>query len=380
MKLTPQKPQHVQFARTPTRNLTPVAEQRETRFITQMIAGMSLDEELGQMMMVEFSGTSMNADLQYMLVKEHAGGTILYASNVQTTDQVAALDAASEGLAKIPLLISVDQEGGNVNPLQPITGDRPSAQSIGATGDPNMAQRQGVSDGQMLKKLGINVNLAPVVDVQSLTNDQFDASSMAGFEERMYGSTPQTVSAFAGAYLTGLQAQGVIGCLEHWPGLGGDGIDPEDALPVLKQSRTDLNTIDFAPYKTLLARGNVDMILSTHEVVPAYDPNLPASLSPTMIDQVLRHDLGFQGVVITDGLYMGALNHWAVPQAAVLAILAGNDIILGPWTHTQLQAVLDALNAAVASGQITRARIALSVQRILALKITYGLLQIPAQF
>jgi beta-N-acetylhexosaminidase len=356
-------------------------ERREALFIDQMIKHMTLDEELGQMIMVEWDeGGVFNNDLQYMLVNQHAGGIILYTfnNNIQTQPQVTALTAAIQAHANIPLLISIDQEGGNVNRLDPITGPRPSAREIGATNDPNVAYKQGVSDGQILKQLGINENLAPDVDVQNLSDAVFNASSMVGFEYRMYGTTPDKVASFAGAYLNGLQDQGVIGTLKHWPGLGADIVDPHDALPTLESSQTELNNVDFAPYRTLLAEGNVDMIMSTHELVPAYDKNLPATLSPILIDQVLRQQLGYQGVVITDGLYMKAISqHWSLPQAAVLAVQAGNDILLGPYNTQGVQSVLDALHAAITNGQITKARIDLSVERILALKIKYGMIAVP---
>jgi len=355
--------------------------QRQALYINHLIANMTLDEELGQMIMVEWDeGGVYNTDLQNMLVNQHAGGIILYTfnGNIQTSAQVSTLTSAIQANAKIPLLISIDQEGGNVNRLDPITGPRPSAREIGATNDPNIAYEQGVSDGQILKQLGFNVNLAPDVDVQSLSDGAFDASSMAGFEYRMYGSTPDVVASFAGAYLNGLQGQGIIGTLKHWPGLGADIVDPHDALPVLNRSQSDLNSIDFAPYRTLLGQGQVDMIMSTHELVPAYDTTYPATLSPILINQVLRGDLGYQGVIITDGLYMRAISqHWTLAQAAVLAVEAGNDILLGPYNTQGVQNVLDALNQAISSGQISKARIDQSVQRILALKIKYGLIQMP---
>jgi beta-N-acetylhexosaminidase len=358
-------------------------ERREAQFITQMIAQMSLPEELGQMIMVEWDeGGVFNDDLQYMLVNQHAGGLILYSfnGNIQTIAQTAALDAAVQAHASIPVFIATDQEGGEVNRLAAITGYRPSAREIAASNDPTVAYRQGVSDGQLLKQVGINLNLAPDVDVQSLSDATYDASEMSGFEYRMYGTTPEQVAAFAGAYLNGLQDQGVIGTLKHWPGIGGVTVDPHDTLPVLNRSQADLNKIDFAPYRTLIAQGSADMVMSTHELVPAYDSTMPTSLSPIMINQVLRHDLGYQGVVITDGLYMAAIRqHWTMAQAAVLAVIAGNDMLLGPWDRVGMQSMIDALQAAVASGQISKARIDLSMQRILALKIRYGLIKIPSQ-
>lgn len=358
-------------------------DRRIAKYIDQLISKMTLDEELGQMIMVEWDeGGVFNGDLQYMIDNEHAGGIILYTfnNNIQTRPQVTALTDAIQAHAKIPLLISIDQEGGEVNRLDPITGPRPSARDIGATNDPNVAYQQGKSDGKILKALGFNVNLAPDVDVQKLSDSVFNASTMVGFEYRMYGATPSKVAAFAGAYLNGLQDQGVIGTLKHWPGLGADTVDPHDALPTLNSSKTELNSVDFAPYRTLLAEGNVDMIMSTHELVPAYDKTYPATLSPILIDQVLRQQLGYQGVVITDGLYMQAISqHWSLTQAAVLAVKAGNDILLGPYNAQGVQNVIDALHAAVSNGQISKARIDLSVQRILALKIKFGLIKLPPQ-
>jgi beta-N-acetylhexosaminidase len=341
------------------------------RYIDQMVAHMSLDEELGQMIIVEFSGTSYSSDLQTMITRQHAGGTILYAWNVQSIAQAAALNKAEQAQARIPLFISTDQEGGLVNRLLHISGWLPSAQEIGATGDPSRAAQRGQQDAQVLIQMGINLNLAPVVDVQTVSN------SATIIPTRMFGTTPDQVARFAGAYLKAMQDLGVIGCLKHWPGLGNATVDPHDALPVFNRSQADLNKIDFEPYRLLMQQGLVDMIMSTHELVPAYDPNLPASLSPILIDQVLRHDLGYQGVVITDGLYMHALARWSVPQAAVLAVLAGNDLLLGPTNSYEMQRVLDALHAAIASGQITKARIDLSVERILMLKMRYGLIPPP---
>jgi beta-N-acetylhexosaminidase len=344
-------------------------ERRIARLVDHLLSHMSLQEELGQLIMVSFVGTTLTPDLQTMIAHQYAGGVMLYGYNIESFSQVQTLDAASQAQAQIPLLIATDQEGGLVNRLLPIIGPRPSALDISNTNDPENARKRGEEDGQVLKQIGINVDLAPVVDVHS--------APQTVIITRMFGTTPEQVATFAGAYLDGLQKQGVIGCLKHWPGLGTSPVDPHDALPVITRSLQDLNAVDFAPYRTLLYQGNVNMIMSTHELVTAYDAQMPSSLSPMMIDQVLRHDLGYQGVVITDGLYMGALAQWTIAQAAVLAIIAGNDLLLGPWDSYEVQKVLDALQAAVASGQISKARIDLSVERILALKIEEGVIHVP---
>ncbi len=354
----------------PTPTMTP--EQKQAQFINQMIARLSLDEELGQLIIVAFTGTTLSPTLQTMIVNQHVGGVILFAGNVQSFAQVQALDAAMQTHASIPLFISTDEEGGQVNRLRAIIGSIPSAQEMGATHDPAFAQQQGQKDGKILGQLGINLDYAPVVDVQA---GGFVPSVLA---TRMFGTTPEKVTTFAGAFLQGLQSQGVLGCLKHWPGLGSTPVDPHKDLPTLYRSQADLNAIDFAPYRTLMQQGLVNMVMVTHEVLPAYDPKMPASLSPIMVDGVLRHDLGYQGVVITDSLYMGALTkRWTIAQEGLLALQAGDDLLLGPSLSSDVQKIIDGLKAALSGGQITRARIDQSVARILALKIKAGLIKMP---
>lgn len=344
-------------------------DRRIARLVDHLLSRMSLQQELGQLIVVSFVGTTLTPDLQNMIAHQYAGGVMLYGYNIDNFSQVQALDAASQAQAQIPLFIATDQEGGLVNRLLSIIGPRPSALEIGDTNDPENARKRGVEDGQALQQIGINLDLAPVVDVHS--------APQTVIITRMFGTTPEKVATFAGAYLDGLQSQGVIGCLKHWPGMGASPIDPHDALPIITRSQQELNDIDFAPYRALINQGNVNMIMSTHELITAYDSQMPSSVSPIMIDQVLRHDLGYQGVVITDGLYMGALARWTIAQAAVLAIMAGNDLLLGPWNTYEVQKVLDALQEAVASGQISKARLDLSVERILTLKIEEGLINVP---
>ncbi len=356
----------------PTATLTP--EQRQAQFVAQMISRMSLDEELGQLLVVAFTGISLASNLQTMIVNQHVGGIILFASNVQSFAQVQALDAAMQAHASIPLFISTDQEGGQVNRLRAIIGNTPSALEMGATNNPAFAQKQGQKTGQILGQLGINLDFAPDVDVQA---GGFVPSVLA---TRMFGTTPNKVTTFAGAFLQGLQSQGVLGTIKHWPGLGSTPVDPHKDLPTLYRSQADLNAIDFAPYRSLLQQGQVNMIMVTHEVLPAYDPHMPASLSPILVDQVLRHDLGYQGVVITDSLYMGALTkRWTIAQEGLLAVQAGDDLLLGISTPSDVQKIVDGLRAAISSGVISKARIDQSVTRILALKIKAGLIKMPAE-
>jgi beta-N-acetylhexosaminidase len=184
----------------------------------------------------------------------------------------------------------------------------------------------------------------------------------------------------AGAYLDGLQASGqVLGTLKHFPGgLVATDADPHIVMPVLNRSRADWEAIDLAPYRALLASGDVHAIMVSHEVIPAVDPNLPTSLSPAIITDTLRKELGFDGVVVTDDLHMQALNaRWSVWNAGVLAVKAGADIIGQMATPEEVQNTIDALKQAISRGEITRTRIDDSVRRILTLKIQLGLIAMP---
>lgn len=333
-------------------------------FLTQRL---SLDDELGQMMMVQVSGQDLSPDDVQMINAQGAGGVLFFAANMQSAPQLRSLTAQLRQIASIPLLLSVDQEGGTVNRFYNLVGPLPSAASLTSLA---AARQRGEQDAALLHDYGFNLNLAPVVDV---------GTSNPQLWSRTFGSSPDRVAAMAAAYLQGLQQSGqVTGCLKHYPGLGATDTDPHIGMPVLDRSRADWERIDLAPYRTLLNSADVRAIMVTHEMIPAVDPNLPSTLSPAILNGTLRQEMGYQGVVITDSLYMGALNQrWSVAQAAVLAIAAGADIVIGPYNPQMVQDVKDALGAAMASGTLTRARINLSVQRILALKLRMGLIPMP---
>lgn len=345
-------------------------EEAQTRYINTLVSHMTLDEELGQLVMIGFNETQMDGALATQIQQLHVGSAILYAFNIKTTPQVTALVSGMQADAKIPLLIATDQEGGMVNRMASIEGLTPTAAMIGATGDPAKAEARGVQDAQALAQVGVNLDLAPVVDVLQ--------TSGGDIQSRSFGSTPALVTKMAGAYLTGLQQSGqVVGTLKHFPGLGDVPVDPHATLYTLNRSRADLERIDWAPYRALFATGQVYAVMSTHVIVAAVDPTAPASLSQPVLTGILRDELGFNGVVITDGIYMNALDRYSLDQIAVDAIVAGNDIICSTYSIGSTIQVISALKQAVASGQLSKARIDASVRRILLLKIHLGLLPIP---
>ncbi|MGH2502839.1 MAG: glycoside hydrolase family 3 N-terminal domain-containing protein, partial [Ktedonobacterales bacterium] len=301
----------------------------------------------------------------------HVGSAILYAFNIQNGPQMKALVAGMQADATTPLIIATDQEGGEVNRLQSVIGLTPSAAMIGATGNPNLARQRGEQDAQALAQLGINLDLAPVVDVLQ--------TSGGDVQSRSFGSTPSKVTTMAGAYLSGLQQSGqVAGTLKHFPGLGDVPVDPHETLYTLNRSKADLERIDWAPYRALLATGQVHAIMSTHIILSAIDPTRPASLSEPVLTGILRNDLGFDGVIITDGIYMHALQNYSLDQIALYAVQAGNDIICSTYSIQSTEEVIATLRNAVQDGQLSKSHIDASVRRILLLKLQLGLLNAPS--
>ncbi|SRR5579884_420110 len=347
----------------------------ELEKVQQIMAGMTLDQKLGQLIIVEYLGNDYSASgLQYMVSQQYVGGFLYQESNHNFDppyDQISNAAAFSQQAmkdARVPLLIGTDQEGGLVNRLYVFHGYLPSAAEMAATGNPNYAYQQGAQAAKWMLQLGINADLAPVVDVHTVDPPVL--------ETRMFGSDPQTVAKYAGAYLDGLQQNEVAGCLKHFPGLGAITSDPHTGLPTVNRSLPDLEKIDLAPYKLLIASKQPAMIMSTDVLMPAIDPNLPAELSPKTITGVLRNQLGYNGVVITDGLYMqGISDQWTLSQAAVLSIIAGDDLVEGPYTPDQVAAVVTALKQAIQQGKLTIDRINQSVQRILLMKLQYGIIK-----
>lgn len=342
--------------------------------IQGIIAGMTLDQKLAQLLIVEYLGNSYAPTLQDMIVQQGVGGFLYQASNRNfnapdnTIENVAAFSRQAMKDAKIPLLIGTDQEGGLVNRLYTFHGYLPSAAEMAATGNPNYAFTQGAMSAKWMLQLGINADLAPVVDVHTVDPPVL--------QTRMFGSTPEAVATYAGAFLNGLQQNSVIGCLKHFPGLGAITSDPHAGLPTVNRSLAQLESIDLAPYKLMLQKDRPAMVMSTDVLMPAIDSNLPAELSPRAINGVLRQQLGYNGVVITDGLYMGGISQrWSLSQAAVLSIVAGDDLVEGPYTLSQVAQVITALKQALSDGQLTIERINQSVQRILLMKLQYGILK-----
>ncbi|GAC1448369.1 MAG: hypothetical protein PVSMB4_05360 [Ktedonobacterales bacterium] len=334
------------------------------------LAHMTLDEKLGQLFLAEFVGPTYTPDNAAMVEELHAGGILLYDREMPTAAGTRVLISTAQARAKLPLFVVVDEEGGWVDRLRPIYGFRPSASMIAATGSAAYARSEAVRVARDMTSLGLNFDLAPDVDV-ALVNGP-DQST------RTFGSTPDPVTQLAGAYLDGLQSSGVVGCLKHFPGLGAATSDAHLGLPVISRTRAQIEQVELAPYRALIRGNDPGCIMPTDLLMPAFDPVMPAELSPRIMTGVLRDELGYDGVVATDALYMAGVRQlYSLPEAGVLAILAGDDFLMGPWSPEQMRAMIGALKAALASGRLTQARIDQSVRRLLLLKLRFGLLARP---
>ena len=343
------------------------------QYINLIVQNMTLDQKLGQMMIVQFVGPTYSLDLSTMISQYHVGAVLLFTANNNISDkvQLKGLIKQMQSNTTVPMIVAIDQEGGTVDRLQALDGPRSSAADIGATNDPEKAKAAGIQDAQDLASYGFNLNLAPVVDVTNVYNPQLYG--------RTFGNNPALVIKMAQAYLQGLQQSGkVSGALKHFPGLGDVGVDPHSGVPNLYRSKSDLETIDWAPYRTLIQQGNVHAILVTHEIVHAIDSSVPSSLSYKVVTGILRDELGFQGVILTDSLTMeGVTAYYSEDQAAAVAVEAGSDLLMGATTSADVATMIEGIKQAMNSGVIGQQRIDDSVRRVLMLKYQMGLLPIP---
>ncbi len=341
-----------------------------TTLVNMYLSRMTLDQKLGQLFMVQYWGYSYSADLETMLHDQYAGGVIMYGAQMNTLNQTKSDIARMQQHAWMPLLVSTDEEGGYVQRIMNIYGNRPGALQTYETGNIQNAAKLGHSIAHDLQTLGINTDLAPDVDVPVVMGpDQY---------MRTWGYTPQSVIAWGGTYLRAVQGDGEIACLKHFPGLGAATTDAHTGLPVVKRTQDQIYATELAPYQYFVQSKNAldhpGMIMTTDVLMPAIDPTMPAELSYPFVTGILRHQFGYNGVVITDALYMlGIEKKWSLPQAVVLSIEAGNDMVLGVRDSSDLSASVAALKQAITNGDLSMARINESVARIIALKIQYHL-------
>jgi beta-N-acetylhexosaminidase len=337
-----------------------------------MLAQMSTDEKLGQMLMFGFFGRMVTPGLRAMITEQHIGNIILLPENAGRPEQVRALTDSYQELARaanrgIALLVAADQEGGSRITLVDGFTPPPRNADVGATRSRDYAGHVAAATAAELRAAGVNMNLAPVLDV----NDN-PANPVIAW--RSYGPDPALVSDLGAAAIHAYQAAGVVPTAKHFPGHGNTDQDSHVTRPTVSRSRADLERIELAPFRRAVAE-EVEVIMTAHVVYPALDAEHPATLSRAVLTGLLREQMGYDGVILTDDFTMaGVLDGYGAGAAAVLAVEAGADMVMVVATEARQYEVLDALRRAVDDGRLSTERINTSVRRILRLKQQYGLL------
>jgi beta-N-acetylhexosaminidase len=316
--------------------------------------GMSLEEKVGQLMMVGFTGTDARGDIARLLTDRHVGGVILFFRNIRDGAHLTELTASLSALAKRPLLLSADQEGGSVLRIREGASLLPSAMGLGRLG-PDAVREAARLCGAEMRAMGLNLNLAPVLDINHRDNP--------GIGIRSYGETPEAVARAGEAYVRGIQEAGTLACVKHFPGKGAAKLDAHLDLPSLDYDLARLREHELVPFKAALAAGSA-AAMTSHCVYSKIDA-MPATMSKKILTDLLRTELGFDGILITDDMEMGAISRYHEGTAAcVAAFAAGADQILICKDTALMDKTIDALVAALKSGEVPMSRLDESLARI----------------
>jgi beta-N-acetylhexosaminidase len=351
--------------------------------IGKAIKHMTMEEKVGQMLMPDFrtwkgqNVTEMNAEIAQLVKDYHLGGVILFRENTVTTEQTTRLvDAYQAAAEKYGLLISIDQEGGIVTRLQMGT-DFPGNMALGATRSEELTEKVGNAIGKELNALGINMNFGPVLDVNNNPNNPV-------IGVRSFGENPELVGNLGEAYIKGLQQSGTAATAKHFPGHGDTAVDSHLGIAEVPHDIDRLKKVELVPFQQAMDAG-IDAIMTAHVTFPKIDNTkaisqldgteiaVPATLSQKVLTGLMREDMGYKGVIVTDAMNMKAVaDHFGPVDAAIRAVKAGADIVLMP---VGLEPVANGLYEAIHSGDISIERIDQSVERILTLKLNRGIVK-----
>jgi len=334
---------------------------------------MSLKEKIGQLVLCGFFGTEPTAELEALIAEHQIGGVIYFARNVVNTKQVAALSERLQEIAAgsgtLPLWVSIDQEGGMVARITEGVALMPGHMALAAgTEGPQAAYDAAFISGTELRRLGINLNFAPDLDVNNNPDNPV-------IGVRSFGESQELVASYGVKAVQGYQDANVVATAKHFPGHGDTNVDSHLDLPMITHNEARIRAVELVPFMAAIENG-VDAIMSSHIYFPALEPEkLPVTLSRSVLTGLLREELGYQGVIMTDCMEMNAISeHYGTVEAAVMAVEAGADLVLISHRLDRQIGAIEAIERAVREGRLTEARIDASVERLLALKERRGLL------
>jgi beta-N-acetylhexosaminidase len=342
---------------------------------SNQLYSLPLEQQIGQFFFIGLPGPDLDDEARALIEEINPGGIILFGRNIQSPDQVRRLLDGARAMLPAPPLCGIDQEGGLVDRLRDIFTPMPAARAIRQNGDLSGARTLGRVTGQVLRMLGLNINFAPVMSI--ITQERSQLTN--GLYSRSFGRSPGEVLGYTTVYMRGLQATGCLGCLKHFPGIGAGDVDSHIEMPMVPLSRDDLLAQDLAPYIELFQRADdrVRVVMVSHGGFPNIDIKKgttggllePASISPRIVSNLLRQELGYKHLVVTDDLEMGAIaKHTEIEDAVVRAFQAGEDMLLICATPATIRRGYHALLAAARDGRISEKRIHASLKLIAATK------------
>ncbi|OGS19884.1 MAG: hypothetical protein A2252_12290 [Elusimicrobia bacterium RIFOXYA2_FULL_39_19] len=343
--------------------------------IKSLMESMTVEEKIGQLFMV--GGLQKGCNPEELFGKYHFGNIFLSSMDIgkKNPAEIAELTNSLQALAEkynraIPLLVATDQEGGKVNRIRKGAVVYPAQDYIGSKTSLKQAENIARCTAQQLKAVGVNVNFAPVADIN--TNKNSYLANMG----RMFSADPQKVSDYVIKYINGHKKEGVIACLKHFPGYGDVNPDPHKSLPVTNKTYDELLECELIPYINAFKKTQVDMLMTAHIAVPKItgSQTMPATIAAEIMDDILRNDLEYDGVIVTDDVNMGGIpKKSGIGSPVVQCINAGVDIVLFVGREKAQKNAWEAVYSAVKSGEISMVRLNKSVERILALKYKYAI-------
>ena len=334
--------------------------------IKEKIESMTLDEKIGQLFIVGFEGETVNDEIVDLISNRKVGGLILFARNIVNSSQLIELNNSLRKIeSDIPLFISVDEEGGLVSRVPNEFEALPSSGEIGNYNSEEISYKVGAIIAKELKALGFNMDFAPVLDINSNPNN-----TVIG--ERAFGDNADIVTRLGIKTMEGIRDGGIIPVVKHFPGHGDTDVDSHYGLPIVTKTLDELNSLEFIPFKEAINNG-ADVVMISSIILSSIDSENPSTMSEKVMTDILRGDLGFDGVIATDDMTMAAImDNYNLTDAVVMSIKSGADLVLVCHGYDNILNSILAVKDAVNSGIISEERIDESVDRILKLKEKYN--------
>lgn len=332
--------------------------------IDALLADMTLEEKVGQLMVIGFDGSKVSSNAKDMIKNKHIGGIIYFDRNMESPKQVAELSNSLQQTAagsknQLPLMIGVDQEGGDILRMRSQVSPIPSQQKLGKIGSAETVYQTAKLNATELSAMGVNLNFAPVLDLSKT-------------DSRSFGTDPKKTAEYGTKVIEGFQSASITGAVKHFPGHGRSSVDPHLDSSSVEANQLDLENSDIYPFTQLIKEVDNQnfFVMVTHIKYPAYDKEKPASLSKVIIQDLLRKKLGYEGIVVTDDLEMGAVTkHYAYKYLGSEAIQAGADLVLVCHTYKHQLEVYNGIIEAVQSGGIPIERINEAAKRVISYKM-----------